>query len=56
MCNNEASNGHRHEGQVKKTMNQAGKRMKCEVCGAELVVTKGGDGTLLCDDVEMVLK
>lgn len=37
-------------------MNQAGKRMKCEVCGAELVVTKGGDGTLQCDGVDMVQK
>lgn len=44
------------KGHVRITMNQAGKRMKCEVCGAELVVTKGGDGTLQCDDVDMVLK
>lgn len=44
------------KGHVLSTMNQAGKRMKCEVCGAELVVTKGGDGTLQCHDVDMVLK
>ncbi len=28
--------------------------MKCEVCGAEMVVTKGGDGTLQCDGADMV--
>jgi len=26
--------------------NPAGKRMKCEVCGAEIIVTKGGDGSV----------
>lgn len=26
--------------------NQAGKRLKCDACGAEIVVTKGGDGTV----------
>lgn len=56
MCKNEASSDNRQEGQVLNTMNQAGKRMKCEICGAELVVTKAGDGTLQCDDVDMVLK
>lgn len=28
--------------------NEAGKRMRCEQCGAEVVVTKGGDGTVTC--------
>ncbi len=37
-------------------MNQAGKRMKCEVCGAEVVVTKGGDGQLICCGQPMVEK
>lgn len=37
-------------------MNQAGKRKKCETCGAEVVVTKGGEGTLQCHGSDMVLK
>lgn len=28
--------------------NQAGKRFKCDVCGAEIVVTKGGEGDVSC--------
>ncbi len=56
MCKNEMSSGNHGERAGTVIMNQAGKRMKCEVCGAELVVTKGGDGTLQCDDVDMVLK
>ncbi|MDP1818300.1 MAG: desulfoferrodoxin [Acidimicrobiales bacterium] len=28
--------------------NEAGKRLKCESCGAEIVVTKAGDGTVTC--------
>ena len=56
MCKNEESSDNRHERVRLIIMNQSGKRMKCEVCGAELVVTKAGDGTLQCDDVDMVLK
>lgn len=37
-------------------VNQAGKRMKCDVCGAEVVVTKGGEGTLQCHGQDMTLK
>lgn len=29
-------------------MNEAGKRMKCETCGGEVVVTKPGEGQLIC--------
>lgn len=28
--------------------NQAGKRLRCPVCGAEVIVTKGGQGSLTC--------
>ena len=28
--------------------NEAGKRLRCESCGAEIVVTKGGEGTVMC--------
>ena len=28
--------------------NQAGKRFACSECGGEVVVTKGGDGTVQC--------
>jgi ribosomal protein S27E len=28
--------------------NQAGKRLKCAKCGAEVVLTKGGEGSVLC--------
>jgi DNA-directed RNA polymerase subunit RPC12/RpoP len=31
-----------------------GKRYKCNTCGAEFIVTKGGDGTLRCDGDELV--
>ena len=29
--------------------NQMGKRYGCASCGVEVVVTKGGDGTLTCN-------
>ena len=28
--------------------NETGKRYACPKCGAEFVVTKGGDGTMIC--------
>jgi desulfoferrodoxin-like iron-binding protein len=28
--------------------NQTGKRYVCKVCGSEMLVTKGGNGTLQC--------
>ena len=36
--------------------NQTGKRYKCESCGSEFIVTRGGNGTIMCCDKEMVLK
>jgi hypothetical protein len=29
-------------------MNETGKRYVCSSCGSELLVTRGGDGTLSC--------
>ncbi len=28
--------------------NQAGKRYKCDQCNSEFIVTKGGDGAMVC--------
>ncbi|MDP1821458.1 MAG: hypothetical protein Q8K58_16395 [Acidimicrobiales bacterium] len=36
--------------------NQAGKRLKCDACGAEVVVTKGGNGTVACCQKPMAPK
>ena len=36
--------------------NQTGKRYKCESCGSEFIVTRGGNGTIMCCEKEMVLK
>jgi desulfoferrodoxin-like iron-binding protein len=36
--------------------NKPGTRMKCETCGAEIVITKGGDGTVICCSQPMVPK
>ncbi len=34
-------------------MNQLGKRYKCQVCGTEVLCTKGGAGTVSCCEQEM---
>ncbi|HIE17764.1 MAG TPA: desulforedoxin [Dehalococcoidia bacterium] len=34
-------------------MNQLGKRFRCEVCGTEVLCTKGGEGTVSCCGKEM---
>lgn len=36
--------------------NQMGKRYSCATCGAEVVVTKAGDGGLKCHDQPMAVK
>ncbi len=36
--------------------NQLGKRYLCEKCGSEMIVTKGGEGTIHCCDQPMTLK
>ena len=33
--------------------NQLGKRYRCEDCGTEVLCTKAGEGTIMCDDKEM---
>jgi hypothetical protein len=34
-------------------MNQTGTRLVCDQCGAQVMVTKGGDGEVWCDGVPM---
>ncbi len=36
--------------------NQTGKRYVCTKCGAEYIVTRGGEGTLSCDGQPMEQK
>ncbi len=36
--------------------NQTGKRYVCSNCGTEMLVTRGGNGTLECCDRPMALK
>ncbi len=36
--------------------NQLGKMYLCGSCGAQVIVTKGGDGTIKCCDGEMQKK
>jgi desulfoferrodoxin-like iron-binding protein len=36
--------------------NQMGKRYVCGKCGAEVIVTKAGGGTLVCCGQDMVMK
>ncbi len=36
--------------------NQVGKRYKCNKCGAEVIVTKGGTGTIQCHGEPMEQK
>jgi len=33
--------------------NQIGKRYKCTKCGAEVIVTRGGNGAVICCGQEM---
>jgi desulfoferrodoxin-like iron-binding protein len=36
--------------------NEVGKRYKCSKCGAEVIVTRGGDGTVTCCGQPMEIK
>lgn len=36
--------------------NQVGKRYQCTKCGSEMIVTKGGEGTLVCCGEPMQIK
>lgn len=33
-----------------------GKRLRCDVCGAEIIVTRSGEGPVMCHDQEMTAK
>lgn len=35
---------------------QTGKRYICPKCGSEFIVTKGGEGELMCGDAALELK
>jgi len=35
---------------------QTGKRYVCPKCGSEVIVTRGGDGELMCGDTPLELK
>ncbi|MBI2918810.1 MAG: desulfoferrodoxin [Chloroflexi bacterium] len=36
--------------------NETGKRYTCTVCGSEMIVTKGGEGSIMCCGQPMVKK
>jgi desulfoferrodoxin-like iron-binding protein len=36
--------------------NQIGKRYRCAKCGAEVIITKGGGGTIMCHGQPMEQK
>lgn len=36
--------------------NQLGKRFVCEKCGAQVLVTKAGEGSFVCCDKEMIIQ
>jgi len=51
----------RHPGQIpnngaEQLANQTGKRYVCGKCGSEFIVTKGGDGAIVCCQTPMELK
>jgi desulfoferrodoxin-like iron-binding protein len=37
-------------------MSQLGKRYRCELCGAEILCTKAGEGTPVCCEKEMKIQ
>ncbi len=44
------------EGEVHRMAAQTGKRYICPKCGSEVIVTKGGDGDIMCGDTPLELK
>ena len=36
--------------------NQTGKRYRCDSCGSEFIVTRGGNGSISCCNKDMPLK
>jgi desulfoferrodoxin-like iron-binding protein len=45
-----------HAGVAGQVANETGKRYVCALCGAEFIVTRGGNGTLTCCNQPMQLK
>ena len=41
---------------IENMANQVGKRYVCTVCGAEFIVTRGGDGEMHCCGKKMEIK
>jgi competence CoiA-like predicted nuclease len=41
---------------IENMANQVGKRYVCPVCGAEFIVTRGGDGEMHCCGKKMEIK
>ena len=41
---------------IENMANQVGKRYVCTVCGAEFIVTRGGDGEMYCCGKKMEIK
>jgi desulfoferrodoxin-like iron-binding protein len=48
--------GNSYGGIAPAVANQTGKRYICTVCGSEFIVTKGGNGTVVCCGQPMPLK
>jgi hypothetical protein len=44
------------KGVYKSMANEVGKRYKCQKCGAEFIVTRGGKGELYCCSQQMEIK
>jgi desulfoferrodoxin-like iron-binding protein len=44
------------QGVAGQVANETGKRYVCALCGAEFIVTRGGNGTLACCNQPMQLK
>ena len=44
------------QGVAGQVANETGKRYVCALCGAEFIVTRGGNGTLICCSQPMQLK
>ena len=53
--NAEEPKKHPDEG-VESLANQTGKRYVCAKCGSEFIVTKGGEGAIVCCQTPMELK
>ena len=42
--------------ELSRLANQTGKRYVCAKCGSEFIVTKGGDGAIVCCQTPMEIK